>query len=312
MKFFDAHCDILSVIDKPDELFLNNYHWDCSRALLNGPFIQVFSLFSSDERPDIKKMNMEAQLAKILEAENSFSHKLKIIRSINDLEECIKVKSAHKVYGFLEAEGAEIINGSLNELKRLYNMGLRILTLSWNQDNDICDSVAGEYPHNGLSSLGKEVIEKAELLGILIDVSHASDKTFEDVMAISRKPITASHSNARAVCGHRRNLTDSQILDIARIGGVIGINFCPSFIEKSGNADLLGIIRHIEYISALAGPHAIGLGADFDGIDNLPGGISGVEDVHKIVEELLRLNYSEEDVKGIAGGNFINLMRKIL
>lgn len=313
MIFFDAHCDILYTIDTPEKLFSNHHHWDAKRALQNGPFIQVFSLFEGSGNPEQTKHAMESQLQKAVKAEKMRPEMLKLIRTRADLEESLNQGPKTRVYGLIEAEGAEILGGSrsLSELDRLYEMGLRVLTLSWNYDNDVCDSVAGNNIHNGLSEFGRQVVKRAKELGVVIDVSHASDKTFEDAVCCGG-PITASHSNARALCGHRRNLTDEQIKTIADLGGVIGINFCPDFLNHSGNADILDIIRHIEYISALAGMGCVGFGADLDGIDSLPAGISGVQDLGKIIEKLLQLNYSEEDVKNIAGGNFIRFMDQVL
>lgn len=303
MLFFDAHCDILSKIKIPQEFFSNNHHWDALRALSNGPFVQVFSLFAEGYNQSEIKRKMEEQLQIINHIENSYPDKIRIIRNGEDLAQLVDDKP-HQLGCIIEAEGAEIIGESLEELERLYEAGLRILTLSWNNDNEVCDSIAGNSRHNGLSDFGRKVVEKAEAMGIVIDVSHASDKTFSDIAEIHKKSFIASHSNSRAICSHRRNLTDEQIRTIAKSGGIIGINLFPDFLNNSGNAHLMDIIRHIEYISALVGTSCIGLGCDFDGIDLPPGGIRGVEDMGKIIEELLKLNYSEETVKGIAGQNF--------
>lgn len=312
MLFFDAHCDILFAINSSEDLFSNKNHWDAQRALSNGPFIQVFSLFAVGESASDVKAKMESQLKLALETERKYPDKLQLIRSKDDLERCLKELSETRVYGLIEAEGSEILGGSLEELEKLYESGLRILTLSWNNDNDVCDSVAGQNIHNGLSEFGRKVVEKAQGLGILIDVSHSSDKTVEDVLAITKSPIIASHSNARALCGHRRNLTDNQIKAIAKTGGVIGINLCPSFLNNSGNAEILDIIRHIEHISALAGTQYVGFGCDFDGIETLPSGITGVESMKTVIDFLLKLNYPEKDVEAIAGGNFVRLLKQIL
>lgn len=312
MIFFDAHCDILSKIDTYEELFANTYHWDANRALLNGPFLQVFSTFAGDKFRANPGACMEIQINKALEAQKNHPEKLRIIYSLRDLKNCLFCPSASQIFGLLEAEGAEILRGSLKELVRLFGMGLRILTIAWNYDNEVCDSVAGENIHNGLSNFGYEVIEKAQELGILIDLSHSSDKTFEDVLSVSRKPVAASHSNSRALCNVRRNITDSQAAAIAKSGGVIGLNLNPAFLHSSGNASFMDIIKHVDYFSALVGTSFIGLGCDFDGIPALPRGIRGVEDLYKICEELLRLNYSEESVKAIAGGNFFSLLEKTL
>lgn len=312
MLFFDAHCDILSSIDAPRKLISNKRHWDVKRALSNGPFFQVFSLFALDGNPHIRKKKMKEQLKTVHLAESLFPDKLKMVRNTDDLDDWINKKDKRQVRYIIEAEGAEILGGSLAELDRLYDEGLRILTLSWNYDNAVCDSIAGQNTHNGLSRFGRKVVEKAESLGMIIDLSHCSDKTFSDVEEIAKKPFIASHSNSRTICKNRRNLTDGQIMSIAKSGGIIGINLFPGFLADSGNARIVDIIRHIEYISALAGTSYVGFGFDFDGIENTPEGIKGVEDTFKIAEALLRLNYSEESVKGIAGLNFTVLLHSIM
>ena len=272
----------------------------------------MLSLFAEGNNGHEIKDKMETQLARVLLAEKKYPERIKIIRKKDELSNCINSFETRKIGCFIEAEGAEIIGNSLSELDRLYEAGLRILTLSWNYDNAVCDSIAGNSRHNGLSAFGRQVVKKAEDLGIIIDVSHASDKTFSDVAQVSRKPFIASHSNSRSVCSHRRNLTDEQINCISKSGGVIGINLCPDFLNNTGNADIMDIIRHIEHISALVGTKYVGFGCDFDGIDNLPEGIRGVQDMNKIVDILLRLNYKEEDVKNIAGLNFIRLLQSML
>jgi len=272
----------------------------------------VFSLFAPDSDPRSRKKKMEDQLEMARLAESLFPERLKMVRTDGDIDNWINDRDTRQVRYIIEAEGAEILGDSLDELDRLYDKGLRILTLSWNFDNSVCDSAAGVNTHNGLSAFGRKVIERAEKLGIIIDLSHSSDKTFSDVEEIAKKPFIASHSNSRTVCGHRRNLADDQVISVAKRGGVIGINLYPRFLADTGNAGITEIIKHVEYISSLVGTGHIGFGFDFDGIDYTPDGIRGVEDTVKVAEALLRLNYSEEAVKGIAGLNFAGFMRRIL
>jgi membrane dipeptidase len=305
---FDAHCDILSKIGKASELLSNRRHWDVLRALRYGCYVQVLTCFADDPYRSFPRQHMLAQFMLGLQAERELSDQLTIIRSRKELE---GIREGH-VYGILGAEGAEILGGSLAELDRLYQLGLRIMTLSWNYDNEVCDSVAGHNTHHGLSSFGKQVVRRMESLGVVVDVSHISDKSLEDVLEVAKKPVTASHSNARALCGHRRNLTDSQIQRIASGGGVIGINLFPPFLEYSGNAGIMSIIKHIDYIAGLAGTGAIGLGCDFDGMNELPDGISGVESLHSILNMLARMNYSDRDIEGISGKNYVRLFTQIL
>lgn len=327
MLFVDAHCDILSKIKIPQELFSNNHHWDAKRALSNGPFIQVLSLFAHEKNLTDTKTEMKKQLELANLAEKKYPDRLLIIKNFSQASSFSETSKSSKkqqnnisggnanpnqIGCIIEAEGSEIIGETLEELDSLYDEGLRILTLCWNYDNRVCDSVAGHSKHNGLSAFGKKVIRKAQSMGIIIDVSHASDKTFSELAQISQNPFIASHSNSRAICSHKRNLTDEQIKTIAERGGFIGVNLFPDFLNTLGNARLVDIIKHIEHMAALVGSSYIGFGCDFDGIDRTPLGINGVEDMSKIIEELLKLNYLEDTVIGIAGLNFMRLLKSTM
>ena len=144
-----------------------------------------------------------------------------------------------------------------------------------------------------------------------IDVSHLSEKGFWDVCEHSNKPFIASHSNAKAICKNKRNLSDEQIREIIRLGGCIGINFYPVFLTDNTYCGVCDIIKHIEHILSLGGENNLGFGSDFDGIDILPDGISGVEDYEKLINELLKLGYKESFVKKICSENFLNVLDRI-
>jgi len=133
-----------------------------------------------------------------------------------------------------------------------------------------------------------------------------------DVLECTSAPVIVSHSNAQRLCAHRRNLTDKQIMAVKDNGGVIGINLYPEFLNNSKEATIKDIINHIEYIASLAGPDHIGLGADFDGVDGLPAGINGVQDIEKIFNELAKLNYSSENIEKFAGKNFLRVIQNVL
>ncbi len=144
----------------------------------------------------------------------------------------------------------------------------------------------------------------------MIDVSHLSDEGFCDVAEITSKPFIASHSNSRTVCPHFRNLTDDQFKVLIKRGGVAGINLCPDFLGTDPSVD--SIVRHIEHFAALGGENNIGIGADFDGIGSLPRGIRGTEDLYKIFDRLLSLNYSQEQADKIAFSNMYRVFSEVL
>jgi len=170
-----------------------------------------------------------------------------------------------------------------------------------------------EIKGGGLTVLGRKAVKKCNSLGILIDVSHASDKTFYDIAELSKKPFVATHSNSRFVCAHRRNLDDEMLKTIAKSNGLAGINYFSDFLvekEQNREAGVDDIIRHIEHMASLTGTKHIGLGSDFDGVDKAA--LSDVSAVKEIINALLKLNYSEQAVKDICAGNMIRILREVL
>lgn len=310
MLIFDGHCDTLSKINEPRELIRNGFHWDLERARQYGSYIQVLVSFADDGFREKPEAVMASHLEKAIAFEKAFPDRLKLIRKASDLKNAERETGG--VYGILGAEGAEIFRGSLEELDRWFRKGLRVVTLCWNYDNEVCDSVAGRRTHHGLSPFGRRVVARMQELGMVIDLSHASDETFEDVMACVDSPVAATHSNCRALCSHPRNLTDEQIRQIAGKGGVIGINLYGYFLVDSGKAEIADIIHHIEHIASLVGTRHIGLGCDFDGAHPMPAGIKGAESLHLVLEALARANYTDQDIRMIAGGNFMRLFTQVL
>lgn len=308
MLIFDGHCDTLSKINHPGELINNGFHWDLERAGRYGTYVQVLASFADDGFRANPETIMASQLEKALAFEAACPDRLKLIRSASDLR---AIRNGG-VYGILGAEGAELFKGSLKELERWFLKGLRVVTLCWNYDNQVCDSAAGQRTHHGLSPFGRTVVERMQELGMVIDLSHASDETFEDVMACVSSPVAATHSNSRAICGHPRNLTDAQIKQIAGTGGVVGVNFYGYFLTNSGKAQIKDIIIHIDHMAGLVGTRHIGLGCDFDGASPMPVGIMGAQNLDLVLEALGKANYSEQDIRNIAGGNFLRLFTGVL
>ncbi|HPU22245.1 MAG TPA: dipeptidase [Thermoclostridium caenicola] len=308
MLIFDAHCDTLSKIRNPGELIRNSFHWDLERAERYGAYVQVLASFADDGFRADPAAVMAAHLEKALAFERAYPGRLRLVRTASEL----KAAEGGGVFGILGAEGAELFRGSLHELERWFQKGLRVITLCWNYDNEVCDSIAGRRTHHGLSAFGRKVVNRMQELGMVIDLSHASDETFDDVLSCVQLPVTATHSNCRALCNHPRNLTDAQIREIARTGGVIGINFYGHFLSVSGKATIKDIINHIEHIAGLVGIKHVGLGCDFDGANPMPEGIRGAESLHALLEALARVNYTDQDIRMIAGANFMRLFSQIL
>lgn len=220
-------------------------------------------------------------------------------RTFADVEE---IKYQGKKSIFLGIENGHALQGDLANLEFFKKMGVTYITLCHNGANDLCDSAAGEPIHGGLSQLGQEAVKQMNHLGIVVDLSHAAESTFYDVLKISTTPIIASHSSARALCDHPRNLTDDQIRALSAAGGVVQVCLYSGFLVKDRKATIMDAVNHIEHIISVGGIECVGIGSDFDG----GGGIEGCEASNELINitvELLRRGYTEEQIALIWGEN---------
>lgn len=293
-QIFDTHCDTLcAVLDKGKSIIKNDCHADFERMKQYERYTQIFACFIA---PVYHSCADERTMALI----DTFH------RVTDDLPKSIRA--------ILSIEGGEGIY-SLAQLRNYYRLGVRIIAPTWNYSNHIASGALEKDETRGLTEFGKKVIAEMNTLGILADVSHLNDKSFYDIADYTDKPIIASHSNSRSVCRSKavcpveRNLTDDQFMRIKQSGGCVGINFCPDFLNESGKAGIDDIIRHIEHFMSLGGEDNIGIGADFDGVDSLPDGINGVQDVYKIFDRLLQIGYTENQIEKISHKNFERILK---
>ena len=207
-------------------------------------------------------------------------------------------------------ENGLALEHNLANVKHFAQRGVVYITLCHNGDNDICDSAKGCNTHNGVSQYGEKVIAEMNDYGIMVDLSHASEKSFYDALQISRTPIVCSHSNCRALCDHPRNLTDDQLRALAARGGVAHTTLYAGFLRKDGQATILDAIKHLEHAINIMGIDNVGLGTDFDG----DGGVPGLADSSELINftlHLLRRKYSEADIRKIWGGNWLRVMAQV-
>ena len=207
----------------------------------------------------------------------------------------------------LGIENGIALDGQLENLQHFAERGIVYMTLCHNGDNDICDSASrSQNTWGGVSPFGEQVIREMNRLGILVDMSHAGEKSFYDALDISSKPIVCSHSSARALCDHPRNLTDDQMRALAAKGGVAQTTIYHGFLRQDGEACVLDVMEHLEHAIQVMGIDHVGLGTDFDG----DGGVRGLADASELIlftKQLLRRRYSEEDIQKIWGGNFLRV-----
>ncbi len=230
---------------------------------------------------------------------------LSIARTPADLYEAKRLGRKSIMLGI---ENGLAIEDSLDNIDHFAHRGMAYMTLCHNGDNAICDSARrSKGTHGGVSAFGAEVIRRMNDLGVMVDMSHAGEKSFYDALSISRAPIVCSHSNCRALCDVPRNLTDDQLRAIARKGGVVHITLYHGFLRTAGEASILDAIAHLEHAISIMGTAHVGIGTDFDG----DGGVSEMADSSEMINftrMLLRRRYSPEDIALIWGGNWLRVM----
>ncbi len=313
VKYFtvDAHTDVLLRCIK-DNINLGKRlelgHVDIPRLKEGNVKLQFFAIFVESQYKPSLALNQAIHIIERFYKEYEKNREdLVLIKDLSDLE---KIKGNDKIGALLSIEGGEPIEMSLELLDFFYRIGVRAMGLTWNERNMIANG-AGEWGMlGGLSKFGREVIKKMNKLGMIVDVSHITPPGFWDVIEISEKPIIASHSNAYALCNHPRNLTDLQIKALAEKRGVMGINFYSEFLNPSGKSTLDDIVRHIDYIVELVGPDHVGMGSDFDGISSWPEEIYDASRFPLIFEALEKRGYKEEDIRKIAGENFLRVLKE--
>ncbi|MDF2988872.1 MAG: peptidase renal dipeptidase [Eubacterium sp.] len=311
MLILDAHCDTIPSLMKREEgLKKNSCHIDIERLKAYDNYVQFFAAFISPDHAKMGALNRALSIIDRLYREIEINkNDITLCRNYNDI---IDACESGKIGAVLTIEGGEALEGSLSALRMLYELGVRGVTLTWNFRNQIADGVADGTSGGGLTPFGREVIAEMNRLGMLVDVSHISEKGFWDIINLAAAPIIASHSNAKKLCSHSRNLTDEQLLALKKNGGVTGLNLYPFFLNNEGKATMKDALAHIEHIVGLTGEDTLGLGSDFDGIECTPEGLEGVQCYSALLNEMLKLNYSDVLVRKIAGENFLRVIKAVL
>lgn len=250
-------------------------------------------------------------------ADNIFDEIEKIQRENNDYlriartpDELYKNKAEGYKSIMLGIENGKALEGKIENVKHFADRGIVYLTLCHNGDNDICDSARGEHTHNGVSGFGEKVIGELNKYGIMVDLSHAAEKSFYDALEISKSPIVCSHSSVRSLCDHPRNLTDDQMKQLALHDGVMQITAYQGFLVKDGEATIRNLMEHLDYAIKIMGIEHVGLGTDFDG----DGGVKGLacsSEMLNFTRQMLLRRYSVDDIEKIWGGNFLRLMKQV-
>ena len=334
MRWIDMHCDTLSEIwrGNAQSLECNGLCVDLERLKKAGAKTQFFACFvnAAGSGSDVWERAWKNVLGMTELARSSEGEQLHFIREAGEVEGgnpinpvCPPVPEQEfsGIKGILTVEEGGVLNGKMERLDELYRRGIRLITLTWNYENCIGspNSLDPQVMERGLKPFGIQMVERMNELGMIIDVSHLSDGGFWDCIRCSRTPIVASHSNARSLCSHPRNLTDEMLRALGNKGGVAGVNFYSAFLrEKDGTgesvrAGLEDIVRHMRRMMDQAGEDAVALGTDFDGFETeaLPEKIRGVQDMDLLWEAMRRSGITSRQIDKIAYGNASRIMREV-
>jgi membrane dipeptidase len=306
IPYFDAHCDTVSLCAQTGQsLGQNQGHLDLHRLSAFSRAAQVFALFA-DQSDYPEPGSLWAHTQRL--------HEFFVSQLSQNKDTCQfcrngeDVKNAHArglTAAMLSIEGGELLDCDPDRLETAKAWGVRCINLTWNHANALSGSHK-DAPNRGLSPQGEAFVRQANRLGIILDVSHLSDKGFWDLVNCTTSPLLASHSNARALCPHSRNLTDEMFQAICRSGGVAGINYYTDFV--GGNGSLEAVADHIDHFIALGGAKHVALGGDWDGCDHLAGDMTGVQDIPCLWDTLARRGYSQTVLEDI----FYNNLKRVL
>jgi membrane dipeptidase len=302
---------------------------------INGEVTGDAAIRETIEQIDIVRRMIEA-----------YPRDLELARTADDV---VRIHKSGKVASMIGVEGGRQIGGSLAALRQYYNLGARYMTLTHNQTTEWADSATDEPKYDGLSPFGVQVVHEMNRIGMLVDLSHVSPATMKDAIAASKAPVVFSHSSARALNDHPRNVPDDVLRLLPANGGVVMVNFVPSFISqaawqwganrsaeearlkalhRASKADVEAGLKawdaahpaptvtvkevadHIEHVAKVAGYDHVGIGGDFDGIDSTPTDLRGVQDYPNLFAELIRRGWSDANLAKLAGGNVLRVLRR--
>lgn len=350
----DGHNDVIveSILPGKDiGKRIKTGHTDLPRLKEGGVDVQVFAVWSDDKKwkkNAYKHANDQIDALEKLIANNP--DKIELAKNSTDIE---RINKEGKIVALIGIEGGNMIEERLDYLEALYDRGARYLTLTWNYNLPWVTAAAMEVKTKdkkgkGLTEHGKEIIRKMNDLGMMVDLSHAGEQTFYDVLSISSKPVLVSHSNAAALTPHYRNLKDAQLEALKKNGGVVGVNFYSEFLDSNypkrvkklyykthkkdstnkelsvgkmygalsaklkheANAPFENVLKHIDHLVAKAGIDHVAIGSDFDGIESPPQELEDVTKFPVLTKALLERGYSKEDVAKIMGLNFLRVLKE--
>ncbi|EJO5347805.1 dipeptidase [Clostridium botulinum] len=322
MNLIDMHCDtIYALINKKncsnknitintnENLYKNSLSVDIEKLKSSNSLAQFFALFIPIDETNTP---LKTTLNMLDFFHNELEKYSKYIGLAKNYEDITKNLSQDKISAFLTIEEGASLEGNLYNLRNFYRLGVRLITLTWNFENEIgFPNCKKQFMNKGLTPFGLEVVEEMNKLKMIIDVSHLSDGGFYDVAKHSTYPFVASHSNARSVTYHPRNLTDDMIKILSNKGGIMGINFEKAFLGKSKKGKISEMIAHIKHIKNVGGIDVLCIGSDFDGIET-PSEIKSSDEIYKLIYALQKEGFHESEIEKILYKNTLRVIKETL
>lgn len=307
MRFFDLHCDTLyEIVNKNKDVYQNDLNVSLVKSSAYRPYIGCFAVWIPDELRGMNAFRFFERCSKSLyNLEAKYARYFKVCKTIVDLEEILESGKSGVI---LTVEGSAALAGDISNVELMSKLGVKIITLTWNGSCEAGDGM-GVINSGGLTKFGKNLLKEMEKHGIIVDISHASERLFYDVCSLASKPFIATHSNSRNICENKRNISDDQFKHIKDVGGLVGITMCSSFLSHKQKSGFDSFQRHMEHFLSLSGENTLCIGSDFDGAE-MPAEIKGLESIQSLYEYLLTKNYSEILLDKIFFNNAYNFMSK--
>lgn len=308
----ESSFDVLDIAKPQTKL-----HTDIARLRVGGVKAQFWSVYvpaGSDLTGDALLQTLQ-QIDIVHRMHRRYPNTFQLASTADDVD---RIVTDGKIAGMLGIEGGHSIRGSLPVLRRLYDLGCRYMTLTHSRSLEWADSATDEPRSGGLSPFGEEVVREMNRLGMLVDLSHVSPDTMKHALRVTRSPVIFSHSSARAINDHPRNVPDDVLKLTATNGGVVMINFYSGFVvptaqlreDEKATGSLKTVVDHIEHVIKVAGVNHVGIGSDYDGVSRLPVGLEDVSTYPRITQALLERGYDRNAIHAILGGNIMRVLRE--
>lgn len=316
MKLIDMHCDTfyrMKECSTRQNILKNQFHVDLEKLKHTRSYIQCFALYSDLKACEDKGMDPWSYILELYAlVKDEIETTGGLLEVATTIEDADRIHDRGHLAALLTVEDGGIIYEDMKRLDTLYKMGIRMLSLTWDYSNSLGHPNLPETSHLGLSQFGHDVIDRMNELGMLIDVSHLSDKGFWEIIERTNAPVLASHSNARAVLEHRRNLDDKMIRALGDNGGVMGLNFCPYFVaDKGENLFVKDLAKHVLHVIDKGGIECAAIGTDFDGMNGQLE-IKHIGEMDKLYEGLKAEGLSIESIDKVFYKNAKRVFKEVI